>query len=464
MEEIIKNIYFFLKVNTDKIFIVENGKDFFYKDLIDLVDEIEKELNPLLAEITYKDIIKFSFNNIFSFSAFYLYSIKKNLTIEPVRELKNRKIIQFRHQSEKIHLNIDLKSKNATPFDEATFVINSSGSTGKPKKIFLSYQRLYKSCISINEYMKTKKSDFHAWSMPPDYVYGLSMLNQLLFSTSSAYIIDPNVPLNKLIEDFNKFKINKIYGVPSGIKPIIKYGFKSLPLYIKSIFIAGGRCDYELSILLEKLDREICIMYGCTEASARLTYIFNNFEKIKDGCVGQPINGVELKINSTKSKYNDEKEIIHGDVMFKSKYSLLGYSIDDKFSSYLKNEWIPTGDIGYIKNNNLFITGRKARFAKIGGIKVSLTLVEDFLIKVFEESELACVRKDNGTDTEEIYCFIKTKIENNKLKPTFLDYCRTNNEYPSWRISIKFVKCEFIKNNKNGKPDYKYLERETCRE
>lgn len=463
MEEIINSINLCLKENFDKIFIIENNEKFSYKDLYNFENEIDSKLSPFLLENHKQNIIKFSYGSIFSFTAFYLFSIKKNLSIQPIRGQNAKTNIKLWYKNKDINLYIDLNNNKNTPFNEPTFIINSSGSTGEPKNVFLSHERLYKSFTAISKYMKTKKSDIHAWSMPPDYVYGLSMLNQVLFTQSSAYIINPNIPLTELIKDLKNYRINKIYGVPSGIKPIVKYGSESLPLSLESIFIAGGRCDYELSILLEKLNKKICIMYGCTEASARLTYIYNDFNKIREGCVGKPIEGVDLKIvlpKDLKLKDSDTEEIIYGDVMFKSKYSLLGYTTDTKSYECSINQWIPTGDIGYIKNNNLFITGRKARFAKIGGIKISLNKIEDFLLKVFNNSELACIRKDNFTDTDEVYCFIKTKLEEKKLRSIFLDFCKNNNQYPSWRISIKFIKCALIQKNKNGKTDYKLLERD----
>tara|TARA_A100001035_G_C27780946_1_gene501738 strand:+ start:903 stop:2264 length:1362 start_codon:yes stop_codon:yes gene_type:complete len=443
-----------------KIFLIENNNIYQYIDLIGNVNLVKSKLIQEKNQFSKNHSFLFQYNSWFSFAVFYIAAKELNITVEPTQENLNvsNKILLKSNGEEIKYLKKEYR--NFCNNFEPGFIINSSGTTGKPKKIYLSYLRLNNSCLSIKKYMKTSYDDFHAWSMPPDYVYGLSMLNQVINSNSSVYIIDPIKNIKEIMDKLRQYKVNKLYGVPSGIKMIMKYGFNLISDYLKTIFIAGGRCDKNLAELISQRGIKVCVMYGCTEASARLTYIFDDINEIGKGCVGIPIDGVDIKIldNSMQNRLAIEENIT-GDIVFKSDYSFLGSFENNNVKITNDNEWIETGDIGYILNGKLFITGRKARFAKIGGIKISLDEIEIFLNEIFNQNELACIRKDNGNDTDDIYCIIVSRFSNEELKSKFVNYCLKNNKYPKWRIAIKFINCKTIPKSKNGKSNYKILEK-----
>ncbi len=446
-------------INKKKIFIVENRKEYFYEDL----DGYIKKIKTVLEERRYakrRDLVLiFTYSSWLSFAAFYLAAKELDITVEATQNiLLGEASIKVEYEDQ-----IIIYLEKRYPFFEKGFdqgfIIGTSGSTGNPKKIYLSYSRLTQSCYSIKSYMNTKSDDFHAWGMPPDYVYGLSMLNQLIESQSSSYIINTNYPIETTIKDLGKYCINKLYGVPSGIRMLVKYSFHNFPKRINTIFIAGGKCDQRLADMIVQLKKRLCIMYGCTEASARLTYLYDDIEAISNGCVGKPIEGVEIKIMMD----SDKKEVVNkenkqGEVVFKSKFSSLGYYENNLIRVIQPNEWVHTGDIGYIEKDRLYITGRKARFAKVGGIKISLGEVESFIHNIYPESEVCCVRKDNMTDTDTLYCFLACEIEDKELKDQFIEYCNKNKIRPKWITAIKFKSCKTIPKTSNGKTNYKLIE------
>lgn len=446
--------------SKDKIFMVESDIIYSYKDFSENINKVKEILKKEKNNLSIDSFLLFQYSSWFSFSVFYLAAKELNITIEPTQdELINSKSIKLNNGFQKISYIKKEYNNFCSNFDSG-LIISSSGTTGNPKKIYLSYLRLIKSSISIQKYMNTKNDDFHAWSMPPDYVYGLSMLNQVLNTESSVFIINMSNSIKVIMENLKKFNINKLYGVPSGIKMLIKYGNDILPDSIKLVFVAGGRCNKNLAELVIQKKINLCVMYGCTEASARLTYVFDDLEAIAKGCVGRPIEGVDIRIMDSKEHNKiSNKENSLGDIVFKSEFSFLGSFENNVVHIHDSSKWIHTGDIGYINNGKLFITGRKARFAKIGGIKISLDEIELFLNEIFKNNELVCIRKDNLNDTDQVCCFISSNMNSEELKSKFIEFCLNDNSYPKWRVAVKFCALDRIPKSKNGKPNYKQLER-----
>ena len=122
-------------------------------------------------------------------------------------------------------------------------------------------------------------------------------------------------------------------------------------------------------------------MYGQAEASPRISMLLLKSAEKNNSCVGTPLRGGKISLKN--KKYNKYFKTYEGELIYEGKNVFAGYSNDYKD---LKNEFrkirtLNTGDIGYIKNNKIYITGRKKRIIKIFGIRISLDQLERELRK-----------------------------------------------------------------------------------
>ena len=434
---------------SGKVFIVHKSP-FTYGQLKDSL----RNLDTLLSETSFNpltDVLRVYTECWASFASIYCYCLLHSITLEISSSPLPNSLIQTDH----FHLS-PRKKYSLELSSEPGIYISTSGSTGLPKKFLLSYIRLIGSALSIKDYMKTAFDDIHAWSMPFNYVYGLSMLNQTLITFSTAIILDISSQNTSNIDILNTYCPNKLYGVPSSLLPYFKYFSDSLPLSLKTIFTAGGRCSSQLAKRIMDSERSLCVMYGCTEASARLTYLYvDNLEDLSNGCVGYPIDGVKILTSHDPRSPHEIK--------FISDFSYIGSIVDNTFLASNTNS-ISTGDLGFLHNNKLYITGRSGRFAKIAGNKVPLSLLESIFLSNPAVSNAYFLSTMSNDDTDIITVFYEsiTSIETVNLRS--LDcyplYNSLEESHKHFRILLqvaKYIHYENFPLKPNGKTDFSSL-------
>jgi acyl-coenzyme A synthetase/AMP-(fatty) acid ligase len=227
-------------------------------------------------------------------------------------------------------------------------------------------------------------------------------------------------------------KITSISGVPYIFELLDKLGFfkKNYP-NLKTITQAGGRMKSDLKktilnySILNNID--FFVMYGQTEATARISYVPPSILENKIDSIGIPIPDTKLNIESKDSK--------EGELIVEGKNVSLGYAIDYRDLSKGDENCgrLKTGDIGYKDSDGYFyITGRKSRFIKINSIRLSLDDAEKLIENEFQDLDALCLGHDDNlvieyvaqkNYDEEIKSFIckKIKIHHKHLKISKID-------------------------------------------
>ena len=192
----------------------------------------------------------------------------------------------------------------------------------------------------------------------------------------------------------------------------LKFEKISIPS-IKYITQAGGKLsqgllDYFSSACVQK-KIEFIVMYGQTEASPRMSYLPPNMLQQKLGSIGVPIPGGKFYLINEKHQIIDEPNI-EGELVYEGENVCMGYTRNcyDLAKGDLNKGVLETGDIARMDPEGYYyITGRKKRFLKIFGNRISLDQIEQ---KINEAGyECACV----GTDDQmKIYTIEKSNIEN----------------------------------------------------
>jgi len=284
--------------------------------------------------------------------------------------------------------------------------------------------------------------------LPFHYSYGLSVLNNAIYTRSSVFLTQKDVLDKTLWQDCISYEITDLSAVPFILELMSRMKLpEDFYCSLKCMTQAGGRLNPKITKhfigISQKYSFDYYTMYGQTEACPRISYVPPEKSLEKLGSVGRPIDCGEVYIDKIGNKEGEGELIYVGDNV------CMGYasqshdlSLDDEFNGELK-----TGDIAVIDEENFItIIGRKKRFIKLKGISVNLDYVESILnshlIKSFvigKDDKLLIVIENNMMSKHE------DNIKN-IIKDNF-------NFHPSL---VSLYEDELI-NLSSGKPDYKSL-------
>ncbi len=344
--------------------------------------------------------------------------------------------------------------ENKSPHNYLAVLLSTSGTTGSPKLVKLSYKNLHSNAESIADYLSINENEKPITSLPISYSYGLSVINSHLEKGSKIVCSNHSMVTREFWNTFNDFECTSFAGVPYNYQILKRLKFNEMDLpSLKYMTQAGGRLSenltkyfYESSI---KKRIKFFVMYGQTEATARISYV--PFEKLdkKINSIGKPIPGGKIKI------YSGEKEItssnLEGEFVYSGDNVMMGYanSKEDISLGDGQKGILHTGDLGYKDEDGYYyITGRLKRFIKLSGLRVNLDEIEIMIENKFEVS-VACFGNDDS---------LKVLLQSERddiLDPVRKVIIKIYNIHHSF-LSVKSTKS--IPHNSLGKKDYKLIE------
>lgn len=275
--------------------------------------------------------------------------------------------------------------------DNLALLLTTSGSTGSSKLVRLSYKNLEANTNSIIEYLKITQKDRGITMLPMHYTYGLSILNTHLKAGASMVLTEKGVVDKTFWSLVNQYNVTSLSGVPYTYEVLQKLKFHTLKLKnLRYFTVAGGKLtDRQQKYLAQyAIDKklELYIMYGQTEATARIAYLPPVHALSKIGSTGISIPGGQIEI---------EKET--GEIIYYGENVSLGYaaSYHDLLEGDKNQGKLHSGDTGYFDNEGyLYITGRMDKYAKLLGHRIDLNDVEGF-IKNRMKIEAVCMVKND---------------------------------------------------------------------
>ncbi|MBT8283002.1 MAG: AMP-binding protein [Muriicola sp.] len=294
-------------------------------------------------------------------------------------------------------------------------IIFTSGSTGKPKGVMLSHKNLIANTESIVSYLKLSDKDIMGVVLPFFYCYGLSLLHTHLRVGGSIVLNNNFIFLGSVINDLKKYKCTGFAGVPSHFQVLLKKSktFKTTEFPdLKYVTQAGGKLH---TIFIQEFidafhDIAFYVMYGQTEATARLSYLDPHMLPEKIGSIGKAIPGVALKVCDS-----DGSEVpagLEGELFAQGDNIMPGYYKDPEGTTKaLKGGWLHTGDLARMDEDGYFyISGRQKEIIKVGGKRVSPKEIEEVILSVPEVVDCTI----RGVEDELLGEAIEANIVSNK--------------------------------------------------
>ena len=337
--------------------------------------------------------------------------------------------------------------------NDLALLLMTSGTTGSSKLVRLSQKNIDSNTNSIINALKINKSDKPITTLPFNYTYGLSIINSHLACGCELILTDSSIVNKEFWNLLMQKKATTFGGVPYTYQMLDRFGFEKMDLpSITKITQAGGKLTKELSLKFSQICSskgiEFVVMYGQTEATARMSYLPNSYSISKAGSIGKAVSDGHFHlINSEGKKIDSPNE--EGELIYEGPNVCLGYAENsfDLSKGDENNGILPTGDIAMVDEEGFYyIKGRLKRFIKVFGNRVSLDEIESIAIEngfkcvcTGKEDKLIIVTEDN-----DVLTLLKQTISKiTKIHPT--------------SISVKHI--DLIPRNESGKVLYNEVNR-----
>ncbi|MFD1056176.1 AMP-binding protein [Terrabacter terrigena] len=253
---------------------------------------------------------------------------------------------------------------------DLALLLSTSGSTGSPKLVRLSWDNLTANAEQIAEFLQIRETDCAATTLPLHYCYGLSVLHSHLSRGAGIALTDLSVVDECFWDLARRADVTSLAGVPWTFEMLERSSFSGLDLpRLRYVTQAGGRLDPDRVRHWAQLGREsgwdFFVMYGQTEATARMAYLPPDLALSSPGSIGVPVPGGAL-------------EVVDGELCYTGPNVMLGYAeCPGDLALGRTTTRLRTGDLGRLGPDGLYeVTGRSSRHVKVLGHRVDLDVVE----------------------------------------------------------------------------------------
>ncbi|WP_214828878.1 AMP-binding protein [Exiguobacterium algae] len=270
--------------------------------------------------------------------------------------------------------------------EELALLLTTSGSTGSPKLVRLTYQNLSSNAVSIAQYLDIQGDDKPITTLPMNYSYGLSILNSHLIQGASVILTDRSIVQKEFWELCRTHEATTFGGVPFHYEMLKRLKFETYDIpSLKKLTQAGGKLSPKLArhfaTVCERKGIQFFMMYGQTEATARMSYLPHEMNLEKAGSIGIPIPGGSLSLQDEAGNEIVDSNVT-GELIYRGDNVSFGYahSLTDLANGDEHHGVLRTGDMAYMDDDGyFFIAGRMKRMIKMYGSRISLDEVESLL-------------------------------------------------------------------------------------
>jgi acyl-CoA synthetase (AMP-forming)/AMP-acid ligase II len=267
---------------------------------------------------------------------------------------------------------------------QLALLLTTSGSTGSPKLVRLTAGNLAANAGAIATYLGLGPGERAVQSLPMHYSYGLSVLNSHLVSGGTVLLTPHSFMRPEFWRDVDEHRATSFAGVPYMYETLHRLRFDpSRHPTLRTFTQAGGALRRDLIAHFHarttQAGARFIVMYGQTEATARISFVPPERLGEKIGAIGVPIPGGRLRLEPLEEG-GAAQLVYEGDNV------MMGYadSPDDLALGDVQGGVLRTGDLATVDAEGYFtLVGRLKRFAKLFGRRVSLEDVERELESAF---------------------------------------------------------------------------------
>ena len=276
--------------------------------------------------------------------------------------------VRHRHRHSRHRLHPDL-----------ALLLSTSGSTGSPKLVRLSHTNLAANAEAIADYLDITENDRAATTLPMSYCYGLSVIHSHLRRGAGLILTDQSVADEAFWELARHHGATSFAGVPYTFEILDRVDFDTIELpRLRYITQAGGRMHPDSVRRYAQLGKDrgfdFVVMYGATEATARMAYLPPDLADIHPEAIGRAIPGGSF----TLAPLEGWAEPDVGELVYHGPNVMMGYAhCPADLATGATLDALHTGDVARHLGDGLYqVVGRLSRFVKLYGLRIDLQRLE----------------------------------------------------------------------------------------
>ena len=304
----------------------------------------------------------------------------------------------------------------------------TSGTTQKSLAVRVTHHNIRANTDSIIECLALSSQERIMVILPFSYCFGASLLHTHLRVGGSMVICNSFTYPETVLEMMQTHRCSGFAGVPSTYATLMRNS--SLPRrrmeFLKKVQQAGGKLPVaQIQELMHILPQaQIFVMYGATEATARLSYLPPAMLNEKIGSVGKGIPGVELKVLNEAGDPVCPGEL--GEIVARGENISAGYDNNPEATreKFVEDAFY-TGDLATVDEDGyIYIFDRKGDYIKSYGYRVSSQQVEACILELGDVVMAAAIGEPDPVRGEAIVVFVSLRSGSQLTREDILSHCR----------------------------------------
>ena len=294
--------------------------------------------------------------------------------------------------------------------DDLALIVYTSGSTSAPRGVMQTHANIDANTRAIARYLDLTQDDRAMATLPLFYCYGRSVLQTHLLVGGSVFFDHRFMYPTVVLDEMAAQGCTGFAGVPVTFENLRRHGaLEGRDVgALRYVTQAGGamRADTTAWARQAFAPAELFVMYGQTEATARLTYLPPGAAAAKPGAVGVSLDNVELRIVDDAGRPVAART--DGHVLARGPSISPGYFRAVEATAEIRcGEWLRTGDVGHLDDDGfLFITGRAKEVLKLAGNRVSPVEIEELVASHPAIADVAVAGAIDSTGDEHAVAFV----------------------------------------------------------
>jgi acyl-CoA synthetase (AMP-forming)/AMP-acid ligase II len=289
----------------------------------------------------------------------------------------------------------------------------TSGSTGVPRFLKVSHGNLIANTEAIIRSQHLREDERAMLILPLSYCFGASVFHTHLYQGGGVVFDRRFMFPDKVLQAINQFGCTSFAGVPTAYHALLhRSKLRTTPMStLRRLLQAGGplapHLIKEIRSALPAVP--LYVMYGQTEATARITCLDPARLEDKLGSVGRPLDNLTVRIADEQGGELPCGEV--GQVWVQGPSISPGYYHDTAESERVfKDGWLRTGDLARVDEDGyLWIEGRAGGFVKMRGMRVSFAEAEARVTAIPEVFECAAAGATHPESGEALVLFVVPK-------------------------------------------------------
>lgn len=318
--------------------------------------------------------------------------------------------------------------QTSTDPDSDAVLMFTSGTTARPRAVRVTHRNICANTDSIVQYLQLVRDDRMLVILPFFYCYGASLLHTHLRVGGSVALCNTFTFPETAVDMMEQHSCTGFAGVPSSIQLLLRistFASRELPA-LRLVQQAGGKlAPAQLHELARaKPDADVFVMYGQTEATARLSYLPPELLADKVGSIGRGIPGVQLTVVDEHGEAVAPGEV--GEIIARGDNVSPGYYRNPEASAEkFKDHTLHTGDLATVDDDGfIYVVDRKSDFIKTWGYRVSSHEVEAAALELVDLVSAAAIGAPDPEAGEAVVLFASTRPDAEVTEAEVVDHLR----------------------------------------